>query len=441
MVIIFIRKIKMLTLYYQTSIEIPNSIPYHLRNSEIKSFSSVKPYFITEICRYLKIPYTEVTKQTWKGEPAYYHIEIDWIDPAMIYQNIFSWIDKDVLETIKDLETNLKLLLWFPNEGFSLSMPRFIDIIDFCLKDLKIPAEKVYFVFGDINIKKNYSIWQKKLDLEKINVFGFDSFESTYHNECRMISNSNYVNSFITNDQYNNSLKKSREKRFIFKNANPREHRLFFAAELLKKDLLKDSYFSWLNRYYSPSASINIVKKFLLSENDIKHTFLKMEEFLNSAPYILDFNSAEINDWLNQRLLIPEHFLNSYFTFVTETTFEDCNEENVLFVTEKVYQPIIQYNPFIVAAGVGFLEHMRSYGYNTFPEIFNESYDSEPNLKLRTKMIIDNIENVCKLPYEQLNEIYYDTSFQNKLIHNRQLFLKQRGSKKWEEAIRWLTEN
>jgi hypothetical protein len=84
---------------------------------------------------------------------------------------------------------------------------------------------------------------------------------------------------------------------------------------------------------------------------------------------------------------------------------------------------------------------MRSYGYNTFPEIFNESYDSEPNLKLRTKMIIDNIENVCKLPYEQLNEIYYDTSFQNKLIHNRQLFLKQRGSKKWEEAIRWLTEN
>jgi hypothetical protein len=431
----------MLTLYYQTEIGIPNSIPYHLRNKETARFLSVRPYFITEICKYLRIEYTEVTKETWKNEPAFYHIEIDWIDPAMIYQNIFYWIDKDVLDNIKNSDKNLKLLLWFPNEGFSLEMPRFIDIIDFCLKDLMIPAEKVYFVFGDINIEKNYKLWKSKLGLENIKVFGFDSFEASYHNECRMIAASECKNSFITDEQYNNSIFQNRKKRFIFKNANPRPHRLYFASELFKKNLLKDSYFSWLNRYYSPSASLNVIKKFNLKTEDESELLLKMQELLDSAPYILDFDSKSINEWLNQRLLIPDHFLNSYFTFVTETTFEDCIEENVLFVTEKVYQPIIQYHPFIVAAGVGFLDHMRNYGYQTFPELFDESYDSENNLKLRTKKILENIERICNMPIEQLNEIYYDSNFQKKLIHNRELFLTHRGKKKWEEAINWLITN
>lgn len=426
----------MLTLYYQTAIGIPNSIPFHLRNKDIKVFSSVRPYFITELCKYLRIPFREVNKETWQNELAYYHIEIDWIDPAMIYQNVFSWIDKDVLEIIKNTETNLRLLLWFPNEGFSLSMPRFIDIIDFCLKDLMIPAEKVYFVFGDINIQKNYKIWKSKLGLEDINVFGFDCFESCYHNECRMILNSEHSKSFVLEDQRNKIQNKS--KRFIFKNANPRPHRLFFAAELLRRDLLKHSYFSWINRYHTPNAAIELVNRFNLDRSQSSHILEKMQEFLENAPYILDFDAGSINNWLNQRLLIPDHFLDSYFTFVTETTFEDCKNENVLFVTEKVYQPIVQFHPFIVAAGTGFLEQMKKYGYQTFPELFDEGYDREPDLKIRTQLILNNIEKVSNMPIEQLNEIYYDISFQNKLIHNRELFLKHRGKKKWEEAVEWL---
>jgi hypothetical protein len=430
----------MLTLYYQTEVGIPNSIPYHLRNSETKNFGSVRPYFITEICKYLSIPFKEVNKQTWQGETAYYHIEIDWIDPAMIYQNIFAWIDKDTLDIIKNLDRDLRLLLWFPNEGFSLSMPRFIDIIDFCIKDLNIPANKVYFVFGDINITQNYELWKNQMSLEPINVYGFDCFETLYRNECRMILNSKYKNSFISEEQFNNNKEVTRVKRFVFKNANPREHRLFFATELFRKDLLKQSYFSWINRYHKPSPSINTVSKFNLDPAISNDIFLKMQEFLNNAPYILDFDANTIGEWLNQRLLIPEHYLNSYFTFVTETTFEDCSKENVLFVTEKVYQPILQFHPFIVSAGTGFLDHMRQHGYETFPELFDESYDQESNLKLRTKIILDNIERVCNMPVEELHKIYYSDNFQNKLVKNRNLFLKNRGRTKWEQAIKWLTQ-
>ena len=431
----------MLTLFYQTSTNIPNSLPLHLRSTEMRdSYKSVVPFFITEVCSYLKIPINQVTKDSWQGQKAYYHIEISWIDQAMIYQNVFENIDIDVLEIIKDKQSNLRLLLWFPNEGFSLSMPRFIDIIDFCIKDLQIPPEKVYFVFGDINIKQNYKLWKNKLGLSEINVYGFDSFESSYSNECRMISRSNFVNSFISENQYIENIGRERSKRFIFKNANPRPHRIYFATELKYRNLLHHSYFSWLNRYHIPTPSSDIIKSFNINNNP-HELFNTMVDFLHGAPYILDYSADNISEWLNQRILIPEHFLNSYFSFVTETTYEDCFNENVLFVTEKTYQPIIQYHPFIVAASVGFLEYMRNHGYKTFPELFDESYDNEPDKRVRTKLIIDNIEKVSKMPIEQLHEIYYDKSFQEKLVHNRNLFVTLQGKQKWEGAIEWLITN
>lgn len=429
----------MITLFYQSGFNIPNSVPLHLRSEETHDFKSVKPRFITEICNYLNIPYRQVTRDTWNKEPAYYHIELEWIDQSLIYRNVFEYIDKDILELLKN-DNNLRLLLWFPNEGFSLSMPRFIEIIDFCIKDLNIPSNKIYFVFGDINIRENFKKYQQKLGLRHMKTYGFDSFETTYHNECRMLETMGYQKMFPREQDRQLNLDKIRNKRFIFRNANPREHRLYFAAELKSRNLLENSYYSWLNRYHVPKEKIFdwVIKKYSinLERNDILK--IHMREFLENSPYIIDHNSENIGNGLNQRFLKSELFFDSYFTFVTETTFDNLEDENVLFLTEKIYQPIIQYHPFIVAACPGTLEYMRRYGYQTFPELFDESYDQEQDLKKRTKMIVDNIERVSNMPLAQLHEIYYSENFQQKLIDNKRLFIEGKGRGKWEEAIRWL---
>lgn len=430
----------MITFFYQSGFDIPNSVPINLRSKETHDFKSVKPRFITEICNYLNIPYRQVTRETWQGEVAYYHIELEWIDQAMIYRNVFEYIDRDILSLIKDDRSNLRLLLWFPNEGFSLSMPRFIEIIDFCIKDLDISHNKVYFVFGDINVKHNFEKYREKLGLCNINVFGFDSFETTYHNECRMIESMGYKDMFPREPDRLAHLNKTRKKKFIFRNSNPREHRLYFAAELKFRNLLDQTYYSWLNRYYTPERkNYNwIIKKYNLNtiyQNELKK---HMEEFIDGSPYIIDHDAGNIGEGLNQRFLKPEMFSESYFTFVTETTFDNLEGENVLFVTEKIYQPILQYHPFIVAACPGMLAYMRKYGYQTFPELFDESYDQEQDLKKRTKLIIDNIERIVNMPLEQLHEIYYSESFQQKLIDNKRLFIEGKGKEKWEEAIQWL---
>lgn len=420
----------MITLFYQTKIGIANSLPYHCREKGISDIPSVKPTFIAELAKYLGIEINKVDRNTWDGNTAYYHIEIDWIDAAMIWQNVFSYIDSDIVELLRDKQSNLRLLIWFPNEGFDLSMPRFIDIIDYCIKELEIPPEKVYFVFGDLNIKQNYKKLVEKKGYEDINVYGLNSFEAMFHKECKILRATGFDKTFIRNEDFDSSKNKERNKIFIFKNANPREHRIFFAGELSRKGLLEYSYYSWLNRYFKPSSEniLDIVKKY--TDENIDEVTNKAIEFLDNSPYIIDYNSNEIGKNLNQRVLIKNHFLSSYFSFVTETTF-DNSLSDVLFITEKIYQPIIQYHPFLIAGGPGILEYMRSCGYETFPELFDESYDKQRDLKQRTRIILKNIENLCNMDKKKLHDIYFSNHFQQKLKHNKNNFFELNTKNDW----------
>jgi hypothetical protein len=425
----------MITLYHQSGIVggkwIPNSVPHNYRDSNSYNdgnYKSVKTKFISEICEYLDLPFEQVSPETYKNNIAYYHIEVDWIDQAFVYRNVFEHIDDRTMELIK--KGNLRLLLWFPNEGFSLQMPRFIDIIDFCIKDLEIPLDKVYLVFGDLNIKNNYKLYAKQKGYVDINVYGMDSFESTYCKEIEMLESAGSY--CISQDEFLYHWKRPREKSFIFKNANPREQRIYFAAELKNRNLLDTAYYSWLNRYFIPDIeNTSSLEKYCADKSKLPQLQKSLKEFFKNVPYIIDFNGHEIEQDLNQRILVNYHFLNSYFSFVTETTYEDSWEEDVLFITEKTYQPIVNYHPFITASQVDTLTYLKGNGYATFPELFDESYDNELDVKKRSDIILNSIQNFNK-------DIYFSDIIKDKLIHNRNLFFERKGKDSWIKCFKWL---
>lgn len=434
----------MITLYFQTEpidgIYLPNSLPIHLRNLESfyqNLFKSVKPFFITEMCDYFNIYYKRTTKLTYQNEIAYYHIEISSPEQALIYRNIFEYIDETPLNLIKDINSNLRLLLWFPNEGFSLRQPYFIDIIDYCCKDIGIPAHKVYLVFGDLNIKDNFKKYRKKNQYAGFNVYGMASYESTYNFEIDELIKQK--KGPLLQDKFEKNWGIDRNKIFIFKNANPRPHRIYFASELYQRNLLDYSFYSWINRYYKPSIASIISELSIYTDCDTTLEKLNKSfiEFLNGGPYIIDFDSNNINDELNQRILINSHYLDSYFSFVTETIYEDISFDNVLFITEKIYQPIINYHPFIVAGPLNLLEYLKSCGYATFPELFDESYDREKDIKKRSQIILNNIANWCKNPKL---EVYFSNEVRDKLIHNKNLFFTNKGKNDWIKVFNWLKQ-
>jgi len=62
-------------------------------------------------------------------------------------------------------------------------------------------------------------------------------------------------------------------------------------------------------------------------------------------------------------------------------------------LTEKTFKPIAMGMPFIIVGTQGSLKYLRSYGFKTFGDLWDESYDDEPDDSLR----IEKIAQVLKL--------------------------------------------
>jgi hypothetical protein len=67
----------------------------------------------------------------------------------------------------------------------------------------------------------------------------------------------------------------------------------------------------------------------------------------------------------------PDWIANTYFSVVTETHAGEGPSQ----VTEKIYKLIFCCHPFIVYGPQHHLETLHRYGFKTFPEMFDESYD------------------------------------------------------------------
>jgi hypothetical protein len=83
---------------------------------------------------------------------------------------------------------------------------------------------------------------------------------------------------------------------------------------------------------------------------------------------------------------------------------------------------MIYYHPFILWGNPGTLEVLQKYGFETFPELFDESYDMIYNEELRLKSIMRSVKKLCDMPLDELHELY--KSVIPKLIHNRELLTK-----------------
>ena len=120
-----------------------------------------------------------------------------------------------------------------------------------------------------------------------------------------------------------------------------------------------------------------------------------------------DIDTAHID---YQRYFNPTWYNSTYFSIVTESLVEGPD----LFVTEKTFKPMAFYHPMIVMGQQGVLQYVKSQGFETFENLFDESYDTEPEAARRIEMIKKNIQDFDPVAYTQLTK--------QKLQHNHALF-------------------
>ena len=76
--------------------------------------------------------------------------------------------------------------------------------------------------------------------------------------------------------------------------------------------------------------------------------------------------------------------------------------------------------PFVLVAPANSLEYMRSYGFKTFDQWIDESYDTESDPNIRLEKIVSELEKLCKLTSIELTNMYEE--MQEILLFNHDHF-------------------
>ena len=173
----------------------------------------------------------------------------------------------------------------------------------------------------------------------------------------------------------------------------------------LKHDVLRDRDFLCLimkrDRRAHRDLVLSEMKKLGAFGNAITKNNIRSRPGFKRAPeredllqsYGEDIYQVETNQWFDRW---PSTYLyqQTHFEVVGETFGEMGSD--AFFPTEKIVKPIVMCHPFLVAGSYRFLHHLRQYGFRTFDEFIDESYDEEIDMEKRMGMVAKQVKHICE---------------------------------------------
>ena len=165
-----------------------------------------------------------------------------------------------------------------------------------------------------------------------------------------------------------------------------REYRLCFVEQLLANQLQQHCKIS-----FNPEDSEHYsTHQFVNSDFQIVNYNLHDELPLNTH------NSAASADYCG------EDYAATGIEVVLETLFDDCRWH----VTEKTLRAIACGKPFLLMATPGSLTYLRQYGFETFGELIDESYDQISNHRQRLQAVIAEMCRISSLAPESKTQLF-----------------------------------
>lgn len=134
------------------------------------------------------------------------------------------------------------------------------------------------------------------------------------------------------------------------------------------------------------------------------------------------------NDWTEsmggpwQRYVNTDWLDNTCFTLAAETYIQDhatsgysLTLNDNLFLCEKSYKPLACKHPLLMASTCGNLAYLRSQGFETFPELWDEGYDDVEDWRKRIDCLVEIVRNFDSRTLD-------NPRVQEKLQHNSSRF-------------------
>jgi hypothetical protein len=213
-------------------------------------------------------------------------------------------------------------------------------------------------------------------------------------------------------DMKNNDIKKL----YMCLNRKPHEHRILLVKNLIERGLEDYGYLS-LGKFDNPwdykglSVPITLDKDVTNEEGD--HAVAG-----DAGGITNDITSLGLRSNWNS------HFLN----IVSETTIHTD-----VFLSEKIFKPIIGMRPFIVLGDNNVYNILHSWGIDTFDDLFGEGYKHQYHTE-RIKWICNVIQNYKKR--KDLKELLIELT--PRLEHNKKMLLRAaKKNRKFLEEVKF----
>ena len=261
-----------------------------------------------------------------------------------------------------------------------------------------VPADRIVYINDDIKIKEIYDNWFKN--------------QSKYKVKINMISYPFFL--YNMGHSYKVKFPKYRIQRYKDREKLPTKK---FMCLMGTRNWSRDNLWNYFlnNQDIKNDGIISYIHKGIVLPNSW-NTNSSVEDILRGISH------AGIDN-------LEHYYEDTYFSIILETP-------TGVFITEKTTKVLYHGHPFIMfnlvdeasdldseTITVGALKQLRDWGFETFPELFDESYDELPcsDKKLRWENLVNNIDRLNKMKHKEGYKLC--DSVYEKCVHNQKTLL------------------
>jgi hypothetical protein len=288
-------------------------------------------------------------------------------------KSLFDFLSETYLTKLRD--RTAMLLIDYSLEGYQTDW-LFRWFHDECSR-LNIPPQAVVYTVGNMLVDSQYEDWADLRGItDRIKCLPYANFEEFIFIKSRSAAPKTTVDKHIEYKKTNKTWS------FNCPQKRPRKHR---------------------NEFFTKMTESGILDKGLCSFPAKDHHILGETHDRDWGYYICRVH--------------PDYCLKTFVTVVSEPQYYE--RELSTFTSEKVFKPISCRHPFIVLGGKGELDILKSRGYKTFSNWFDESYDTLADTE-RMDAIIDVLKYIDSIE----DKISWFESMRTVLDHNRKQLVK-----------------
>lgn len=325
---------------------------------------------------------------------------------------ILDRLSGDLIEALR--ADQALFLIDYAGETATLDEPIFTQF-HAALENRGIPAQNVVLLNQNYNFKQPYEAWCRTIGLEPIKTLAYDhhlyQFSGTVNvNEPQ--ERQRRLSAFETQSKF----RSARSRTYISLNNVARIHRHALASYLNAAPFASMGWLSCLGKVepeYRDSFNSDVLG--LLGSR--RPSTVAFAQFQRALPLEADEPLATPRGVLAGALGNHNMYMSTFFSFVTESEFDNGTS---LRVTEKVYKPIANLQPYLLFSSPHVQPLLRNAGFRSLSPVIDESYDAIVDPIERFAKLLDLVDWVCTRSSAQLVDL--TQAARETILHNYHWF-------------------